>query len=123
MEGFGNFFFLLVMAGVLLIGELMQRARKRASRMPDPASMSDEEQPTNGPGETGSAEARPRRIKQHSPSRGERVPGLSRTEPPAAAARQLLAGRANLRRAVIVMTVLGKPVSERTRSAPPVPRT
>jgi hypothetical protein len=122
MEGLSGFVLLLIMAVVLLLGDLLQRARKRASHLPEPVEVSDEEQPPRGASETAPAEARPRRPKARLASRPERRPGMGSIIPPSAVhipARHLVAGRENLRRAVIVMTVLGTPVSERPGSAPP----
>ncbi|HET9474355.1 MAG TPA: hypothetical protein VFO82_10700 [Steroidobacteraceae bacterium] len=122
MDGFDNFFFLLVLGAVLLLSHLIQNAAKREARVQKPAQASEEEQSQDDAGESEQAEARPRRMKPRFVSGAGRMPGMQRADVPSPVripARHLVTGRENLRRAVIAMTVLGPPVSERPRSAPP----
>jgi hypothetical protein len=116
MDGLGGFLFLLILGVVFLLQHFFQNASKSESRVEKPAQMPGEEQPKSDAAEVVSSEPHPRRTKPRFASRAEHTPVMRSPEPSTAArvsARDLLAGRANLRRAVIVMTVLGPPVSER----------
>jgi hypothetical protein len=122
MDGFGSFLYLLVLGAVLLLSRLIQNAARRQARAQKPVQVSEEEQSQVHAGEAENAEARPRRVKPRFASGADRVSDLRRATPLSPAripARHLVTGRENLRRAIIVMTVLGPPVSERPESAPP----
>ena len=116
------FILLLVMGVVLLINRLLENAGKRRSRAQAPAPSPVEEQPDGDATENAPAEVHPRRMRPQFMSRADREPGRRATDSRFAAripARHLVSGRENLRRAVIVMTVLGPPTSARSSQAPP----
>jgi hypothetical protein len=123
MEGLGSVVFLLVMGVVWLLSQYVQHRGKPGSRVQKPAQTADEEQSERDVADAPREVVRASRMGPRFASRAERMPGMLRADSESATrttARHLVTGRENLRRAVIVMTVLGPPVSERPRSAPPV---
>lgn len=120
MEGLSGVVFLLVMGLVWLISQVAQH-RSRPGAKTDPAQPVDEEQAQVADEEAAEQIARMRPGEPRPAPRPRRMSDLQRIQPPLetrSPVRRLFAGRDNLRRAVIVMTVLGPPVSERTESKP-----
>jgi hypothetical protein len=114
MEGLGGVVFLLVMGIVWMLSQVFQH-RRRAPAQP-PASIPEKEPSQTDAVRVMERTVRPDRIRQRAESRAERLRDLRKADAAPEthiAARRLVMGRENLRRAVIVMTVLGPPVSQR----------
>jgi hypothetical protein len=122
MDDSRTLIFMLVLGVFFLINRVLENVGKRSSRAQAPAPEAVEQRPDVDVAEDAPAEVRPRRMKPQFKSQAEREPHMRAADSRFAAripARYLVSGRENLRRAVIVMTVLGKPAAMRPNSAPP----
>lgn len=118
MEGLGSVVLLLVMGIAWVVGQAVQHIRARRAPVQNPMPTTDEERV-----EADSMEVTRERVpathsvqRPASAWRADRLVDIPSAEPASDmrnAARRLVTGRDNLRRAVIIMTVLGPPVSQR----------
>ncbi len=119
MEGIGGLLVMLL-AGVLLIaGQLLERFGRKAGDRHVPAQAPEQEAAPHESTFPSPVDQSPRRTGSRT---AEHLSSARAIDAPAAALvplKQSLAGRENLRRAVVLMTVLGPPVSERKSSELP----
>jgi hypothetical protein len=131
MEGLGSVVFFIIMGVVYVLGQVLENRNKRKPDWQQPAPGRAPESPPPEPpdlpepephvyeveavrGVPGSVTVRQApRVAPRSPRERE-IPRPVPAKPAPVAARQWLAGPDNLRRAMIIMTVLGPPVSQQS---------
>ncbi len=119
MEGIGGLLVLLL-AGVLLIaGQLFERFGRKARDRQAPAQTPEQEHTQNEFTVPPHIDRSPRRTDSRTAERLSRERSIYPSTAALVPLEQSLAGRENLRRAVVLMTILGAPVSERRSSELP----